>query len=87
MIDEISAAVMLGTMASFIFFAEPIRAFVPINLIVCNLVIILAYFVIRSLIEMEDAEARKVFIVNLGCGLFIIFALLIGFKMMVYGLR
>lgn len=87
MMDEVSATVLLGAMASFIFFAEPIRAFVPINLMVCYLLIILAYFVIRSLIEMEDAEARKVFMVNLGCGLFIIFALLIGFKMMVYGLR
>jgi len=87
MIDEISAAVLLGTMASFIFFAEPTRAFVPINLMVCYLLIILAYFVIRSLIEMEDAEARKVLMVNMGCGLFIIFALLIGFKIMVYGLR
>jgi hypothetical protein len=34
---------------------------------------------------MEDAEARKVFMVNLGCGLFIIFALWMGLKMMVYG--
>ncbi len=66
---------------------EPIRIFVPINLILLYLLIILTYFVIRLLVEIEDVEARKVLMINVGCGLFIIFAIWTGFKMMVYGLR
>lgn len=48
---------------------------IPINLILLYLLIILAYLVLRFFIEKEDSEAIKVLMVNLGCGLFIIFSL------------
>ena len=53
---------------------------VPINLILLYLLIVSGYLSIRAVVKMDDPEAKKVLLVDIGCGILIIVAVWYGFK-------
>lgn len=80
MADEPTIAVLVGVLAVIVFFADIISDVVPINLILLYLLIVIGYLSIRAVVEMDDPEARKVLLVDIGCGILIIAAVWYGFK-------
>lgn len=84
--DEISIAVLLGILATFIFNAEKIISVIPVNLILLYLLVLVAYAVVRAVIEIEDDKKRNDILVSVGCGIFALVVMWYGFKSLADGL-